>query len=173
MKAHLFTPAGIPIERTAFLDGAAPDLERECARYEEAIAAAGGLDLLLLGVGRNGHVGFNEPAEGLHARSHVATLHAETRDANAEAFGGDPRAVPPRALSMGMATILGARAIVLLATGDEKAAAVQRALEGPVTTSVPASFLQLHPAVTWMLDEGAAGRLGPGARLAAGVRQPG
>jgi glucosamine-6-phosphate deaminase len=167
MERHLFGPAAIPPGRVHFLDGAADNLPGECERYEAAIAAAGGIDLQLLGVGVNGHVGFNEPADGLHARSHVAVLHRETRAANAEAFGGDPRAVPPRALSMGMATILGARAIVVLATGPDKAVAVQRAIEGPVTTSVPASFLQLHPAVTWMLDESAASGLRGAGREAA------
>lgn len=161
MAAHFFGPAGVPAARTHFLNGTAADADRECARYEASIVEAGGIDLQLLGVGVNGHIGFNEPADGLHARSHLAELHAETREANAELFGHDPGAVPPRALSMGMATILGARAIMVLATGEEKAVAVQRAIEGPVTTRLPASFLQLHPAVAWLLDEPAASRLRP------------
>ncbi len=169
MTTHFFGPAGVPATRTHFLNGAAADADLECARYEASIVDAGGIDLQLLGVGVNGHIGFNEPADGLHARSHLAQLHAETREANAELFGNDPEAVPPRALSMGMATILGARAIVVLATGEEKAAAVQRAIEGPVTPRVPASFLQLHPAVTWMLDEAAASRLRPARTRLAGA----
>lgn len=169
MQAHLFGPAGIPPARVHFLDGLAADLEAECVRYEREIAAAGGLDLLLLGIGANGHVGFNEPGAGLHARTHVAELHEETRRANASLFGGDLEAVPRRALSMGMATILGARRIILLATGGEKADAVQRAVEGLVTTEVPASFLQLHPAVTWLVDEAAAARLGSGSRRSEGA----
>jgi len=171
MDAHLFHPAGIPAEHVHFLDGTAADIDGECRRYETAIAAAGGIDLLLLGVGVNGHIGFNEPAPGLRARTHLAVLHPETRAANAAAFGGDPAAVPARALSMGMATILAARAIVVLATGAEKAAAVRRAIDGPLTTAVPASFLQVHPSVTWLLDEAAAHELAPASRQEAGTGQ--
>lgn len=167
MDRHLFGPAGIRDGQVRFLDGSADDLEAECARYERAIDAAGGIDLQLLGIGVNGHIGFNEPADGLHARTHVAVLHDETRRANAALFGGVTDAVPVRALSMGMATILGARAIVVLATGAEKAAVVRQAIEGPVTTAVPASFLQLHSAVTWLVDEAAAHGLSAETRAAA------
>jgi glucosamine-6-phosphate deaminase len=116
----------------------------------------------------NGHIGFNEPADGLMARTHVAELLPSTRAANAEAFGGDSAAVPARALSMGMATILRARRIVLVATGAWKAAAVKAMVEGPVTTRVPASFLQLHPGVSVVLDEAAASALRPARRAVQG-----
>ena len=165
MERELFAHAPIAAARVGFLRGTASDLEGECARYERAIADAGGIDLLLLGVGANGHVGFNEPADTLAARTHVATLLPGTRAANAGLFGGDVEAVPRRALSMGMATILQARRIVLVATGAAKAAAVQAMVEGPVTTQLPASFLQLHPDVSVVLDEAAASRLAPASRL--------
>ena len=115
---------------SACSNGRAPDLTAECRRYEAAIAAAGGIDLQILGIGANGHIGFNEPADGLCAHTHVAHLEQESREANAQRFGGDWTAVPERAMSMGMATILGAREIVLIATGAEKADAVHGMIEG-------------------------------------------
>jgi glucosamine-6-phosphate deaminase len=157
MQARVFDHLDIPPDHIGFLDGRMADPSAECARYEAAIAAAGGLDLLVLGIGANGHVGFNEPAEALEARTHRAVLDEPTRAANALWFDGDVRRVPREALTMGMATILGARAIVLMATGEGKADAVAAATEGRITTRVPASFLQLHPRVTVMLDEAAAG----------------
>jgi glucosamine-6-phosphate deaminase len=115
--------------------------------------------LLLLGIGANGHIGFNEPAGALVARTHLVRLDAPTRAANALWFGGDVLQVPRQALTMGMATILGARAIVLIATGEAKADAVRALLYGGVTTAVPASFLQLHPQVSVMLDQSLADQL--------------
>lgn len=162
MEEHLFRRVNIPAERHNFLDGAAPDPERECARYERAIAEAGGIDLQIVGIGTNGHIGFNEPARELQARTHRVTLKAETRRSNAALFGGDAAQVPAEALSMGMASILGARAIVLLATGRAKASCVERVVHGPLTTDLPASFLQLHPDVDIMLDEAAGGELRKG-----------
>jgi glucosamine-6-phosphate deaminase len=156
MEAHLFSRVNLSPERIQFLDGAASDLEQECARYEAAIAQGGGIDVQILGVGTNGHIGFNEPGPTLHARTHRATLKPETRRANASLFGGNPEAVPAEALSMGMATILQARSIVLLATGRTKADCVARLVRGPITTDLPASFLQLHHDVEIMLDEAAA-----------------
>jgi glucosamine-6-phosphate deaminase len=154
---HLLEPLGVDPARTDHPDGRAANPEMECDRYERAINAAGGLDLILLGIGANGHVGFNEPASALHPRTHVATLTAETRAANAYLFDGDASRVPPRALTMGMETILGAREIALVATGAAKAGAVRAMRAGSVTPAVPASFLQRHPAVTVMLDRAAAG----------------
>jgi glucosamine-6-phosphate deaminase len=165
MERELFAHVPIAPARVGFLSGTATDLDAECARYERAIAEAGGIDLLLLGLGANGHVGFNEPAADLIARTHVATLLPATRATNAEPFGGDVAAVPRLALSMGMATILQARRIVLVATGASKAAAAQAMVEGPLTTQLPASFLQLHPDVSVVLDEAAASRLAPASRL--------
>jgi len=152
MQAELFDHVSIPPAHIGFLDGTAPNLEAECRRYERAIAAAGGIDLQILGIGASGHIGFNEPAERLCARTHVAELEQATRLANAQRFGGDWRKVPERALSMGMATILSARAIVLLATGREKTDAVRGTVEGMITTQLPASLLQLHSRVTVMVD---------------------
>jgi glucosamine-6-phosphate deaminase len=161
MEEHLFRHVNIPVERHNFLDGAATDPERECARYERAIADAGGIDLLILGIGTNGHIGFNEPARELQSRTHRVVLKAETRRSNAALFGGDPARVPAEALSMGMASILDARAIVLIATGSAKASCVERVVNGPLTTDLPASFLQLHHDVDIMLDEAAATQLKP------------
>lgn len=156
MQAQLFDHVSIDPLNIGFLNGAAPDLKAECRRYEAAIAAVGGIDLQILGVGANGHVGFNEPADGLCALTHIADLEEESRRANAQRFGGDWTSVPERALSMGMSTILAARQIVLIATGAGKADAVQGMIEGLITTRLPASFLQLHPQVTVMLDANAA-----------------
>jgi glucosamine-6-phosphate deaminase len=159
MEEHLFTPAGIADRQVEFLNGAAADPAAECERYEEAIAAAGGIDVQILGIGTNGHIGFNEPARELQARTHRVRLKPETRRSNAALFGGDADAVPPEALSMGMATILQARSVVLLATGKSKAGCIARLVNGPISTRLPASFLQLHHDVEIVLDEAAAGKL--------------
>lgn len=161
MQTHLFSRVNLHQERIHFLNGAASDLLAECARYEGAIADAGGIDIQILGLGANGHIGFNEPARALHARTHRVVLTPETRRANAALFGGDPSVVPEEALSMGMATILHARSIVLLATGRTKARCVAQAMRGPITPELPASFLQLHHDVEVMLDEAAAAELSP------------
>jgi glucosamine-6-phosphate deaminase len=162
MQDALFDHVPIAAAHIGMLNGRAPDVREECRRYEAAIAAAGGIDLQILGIGGNGHIGFNEPGAGLCAHTHVAELERETREANAQLFGGDWTRVPERALSMGMATILGAREIVLIATGEEKADAVYGMIEGLITPWLPASFLQVHPRVTVMLDEAAAIRLPSG-----------
>jgi glucosamine-6-phosphate deaminase len=159
MQHRLFRHIGLPAANVGFLDGRAPDLDAECERYERAIHAAGGMDLLVLGIGENGHIGFNEPAESLAARTHRVRLVERTRAANALWFGGDLSLVPHEALTMGMATILSARAIVLIATGETKVDAVSAMLYGGVTTRVPASFLQLHPQVDVMLDDSLADQL--------------
>lgn len=159
MQERLFRHVKVRPEHIGFLDGTATDLVAECQRYDRAITAAGGIDLLVLGIGGNGHIGFNEPAEALAARTHLVALDAPTRAANARWFGGDLSRVPHDALTMGMATILAARAIVLIATGETKAAAVRAMLYGGVTTAVPASFLQLHPQVNVMLDQSLADQL--------------
>jgi glucosamine-6-phosphate deaminase len=159
METHLFSRVPLSADRIHFLNGAAKNLERECARYEQAIADAGGIDIQILGIGTNGHIGFNEPARELKSRTHRVALTPETRRSNAALFGGDPAAVPAEALSMGMATILQARSIVLLATGRTKAECIERVVNGPITTDLPASFLQLHHDVEIMLDKPAAERL--------------
>ena len=152
MQTELFDHVSLDPSNIGFLNGAAPDLKEECRRYESAIEDAGGIDLQILGIGANGHIGFNEPADGLCATTHIAALTEATREANAALFGGDWTRVPARALSMGMATILNAREIVLMATGAEKADAVQGLIEGLITTRLPASILQVHPRVTVMVD---------------------
>jgi glucosamine-6-phosphate deaminase len=159
MREHLFRHIDVPERRRHFLDGQARDLEGECQRFEEAIRRAGGIDLQILGIGANGHIGFNEPAAWLSPWSHRVRLTAASRRANAGFFGGDVRAVPREALSMGVATILRARAIVLVATGARKASVIARMVAGPVTTRLPASLLQLHPQVDILLDAAAATRL--------------
>jgi glucosamine-6-phosphate deaminase len=156
MEEHLFSRVNMRPERINVLNGAAPDPEAECARYEQAIADAGGIGLQFLGIGTNGHIGFNEPARELAARTHRVKLKESTRRSNAALFGAAAK-VPEEALSMGMATILQARRIVLVATGKSKAKCVERVVKGPITTKLPASFLQLHPSVEIMLDEAAAG----------------
>jgi glucosamine-6-phosphate deaminase len=162
MQEHLFSRVNLPPEQIHFLDGAAPDPGAECERYDTAIAAAGGIDLQILGIGTNGHIGFNEPARTLEPRTHRVTLKASTRRSNAGLFHGDPAKVPTEALSMGMATILHARRIVLIATGKSKARCVERMVHGPIDTRMPASFLQLHRDVELALDRSAAERLGDG-----------
>lgn len=159
MEEHLFRHVNVKPEHRHFLDGSARDPEAECVRYEAEIAAAGGIDLLILGIGTNGHIGFNEPARTLESRTHRAILKPETRRSNAALFDGDPAKVPAEALSMGMATILHARAIVLVATGSSKASCVERVVNGPLTTELPGSFLQLHDDVDIMLDAPAAEQL--------------
>lgn len=161
MERYLFQGIDLPAGQVYFLNGAADDLDAECERYEAAIDSVGGIDLLLLGIGANGHIGFNEPGDGLVARTHRVRLAATTRRDNAALFGGDVRKVPREALSMGMGTILKAGAIVLVATGARKARSVERTVHGPLTTRLPASFLQLHRHVELYVDRAAASRLGP------------
>jgi glucosamine-6-phosphate deaminase len=160
MQRHLFDHVNLAPDRIQFLNGAAPDVNRECERYEHAIERAGGIDLQILGLGLNGHIGFNEPARALVARTHRTRLTAATRRANARLFDDRAGAVPRDALSMGMATILHAKRIVLVATGASKARCVQRMIEGPVTPRLPGSFLQLHRCAEIWLDRAAASRLG-------------
>jgi glucosamine-6-phosphate deaminase len=159
MQEHLFSRVNLSPERINIPNGAAADPAAECERYERAIAEAGGIDLQLLGIGTNGHIGFNEPARELAAMTHRVVLKASTRHSNAGLFGGDESQVPKEALSMGMATIMHARRIVLMATGKSKARCIQRVVHGPITTKLPASFLQLHRHVELMLDESAASAL--------------
>jgi glucosamine-6-phosphate deaminase len=166
MQKHLFTRINLPGSHIHFLNGATTDHEAECSRFEREIAALGGIDLLLLGIGRNGHIGFNEPARSLRARSHRAALKLDTRRANAPLFGGRLDSVPREALTMGVGTMLDARAIVLVATGRTKARAVAGMVTGPISTELPASLLQLHANVDVILDLPSAEKL-PQSRLGA------
>ena len=161
MDRHLFCRVNLPHGRGHFLDGDARDLDAECARFERAIAAAGGIDLLVLGIGANGHIGFNEPGKALFARTHRARLTVATRRANAGLFAGQPSKVPREALSMGMGTILQARRIVLVATGMKKAQCIAQTVNGRITTRVPASVLQVHRDVELLLDREAAALVRP------------
>jgi glucosamine-6-phosphate deaminase len=159
MDRHLFAHVNLPPTQIHFLNGVAEDPDAECEWYETAIDAAGGIDLQLLGIGSNGHIGFNEPGEELTARTHRVRLAESTRRDNAILFDGDTARVPREALSMGMGTILKAGGLVLMAIGERKAHCVERALRGPISTHLPASFLQLHGQVELYLDRAAAGRL--------------
>jgi glucosamine-6-phosphate deaminase len=159
MQRHLFGRVNVAPRRIHCLNGLAGDVAAECRRYERAIARAGGLDLLILGLGANGHIGFNEPGTSLVAATHRTTLTRTRRAANAALFNHDVREVPREALSMGMGTILHARRLVLLATGAGKAAAVRRLVHGPITPAVPASFLQLHRSIEVWVDRGAGSEL--------------
>ncbi|WP_263730109.1 glucosamine-6-phosphate deaminase [Cellulomonas sp. SG140] len=140
-------------------DGSADDVPAACAAYEREIVEAGGVDLQLLGIGTDGHVGFNEPGSSLASRTRIKTLTRQTRADNARFFGGDVEAVPTHCLTQGLATIMSARHLVLLATGRGKAEAVHQLVEGAVSALWPGTVLQLHPRVTVLVDDAAAGRL--------------
>jgi glucosamine-6-phosphate deaminase len=140
-------------------DGRAADLPAACAAYEQAIRAAGGVDLQLLGIGSDGHIAFNEPGSSLASRTRIKSLTRQTREDNARFFGGDVEAVPHHCLTQGVGTILEARHVVLLASGREKAEALHQLTEGPVSALWPATALQFHPHVTVLVDSAAAARL--------------
>lgn len=140
-------------------NGLADDIPAACAGYESAISAAGGIDLQILGIGTDGHIGFNEPGSSLASRTRIKTLTRQTRIDNARFFGGDLDAVPTHCLTQGLATIMAARHIVLVALGAGKAEAVHHLVEGAVSALWPASILQHHPHVTVLLDKPAASRL--------------
>ncbi len=159
IREHLIDHVGLPFERFHGLNGAADDLQLECDRYEAAIQRAGGIGLQLLGIGGNGHIGFNEPANELPARTHRVTLLDQTRKASAALFDGDVARVPREALTIGVGTILMADVVILLAAGENKAVSVERMVRGPMTPQLPASFLQAHRVVEVYLDRPAASRL--------------
>ncbi|MCK0112577.1 glucosamine-6-phosphate deaminase [Ornithinimicrobium sp. F0845] len=138
-------------------DGTAADLPAEAASYEERIRRAGGIDVQLLGLGTDGHLGFNEPGSSLASRTRVKTLTEQTLSDNSRFFAGE--VVPHHVLTQGLGTISQARHLVLVATGAGKSGALAAAVEGPVSASCPASVLQLHPHVTVVVDEAAAARL--------------
>jgi glucosamine-6-phosphate deaminase len=141
-------------------DGSAPDPEAECERYEAAIREAGGVDLCVLGIGRNGHIGFNEPGAPFNSRTRVVRLAESTRRVNAADFEGNR--APEKAITVGMQTIYESRAALLLASGANKAGAVAAAVEGEISESVPASMLRRHPNTTFLIDAEAAAALSPG-----------
>lgn len=140
-------------------DGAADDLLAACAAYEDAIAAAGGVDVQILGIGTDGHIGFNEPGSSLASRTRIKTLTDQTRADNARFFDGDLESVPRHCLTQGLGTIMSARHLVLIATGSGKAEAVHQLVEGPVSALWPATIMQHHPHATVLVDAAAASRL--------------
>jgi glucosamine-6-phosphate deaminase len=140
-------------------DGTSPDLQSAPDAYERLIRDAGGIDLQLLGIGSDGHIGFNEPTSSLGSRTRLKTLTDATRADNARFFDDDADAVPRHVLTQGIGTILESRHVLLIATGDQKAAPIANAVEGPLTAMVPASALQLHPHATIVIDEAAASQL--------------
>ncbi|QRY54497.1 glucosamine-6-phosphate deaminase [Mycolicibacterium septicum] len=140
-------------------DGLAADIPAACAAYEDAIRGAGGVDLQILGIGTDGHIGFNEPGSSLASRTRIKTLTRQTRLDNARFFGNDLDAVPTHCLTQGLATIMAARHVILVALGRSKAEAVHHLVEGAVSAMWPATILQHHPHVTVLLDDAAAQRL--------------
>jgi len=158
MFENFFDQVNVKPENISIPDGMVADVELFCASYEESIRKAGGIDLQLLGIGRDGHIGFNEPGSSLGSRTRLKTLAEETVRDNARFFGGEDK-VPRLALTMGIGTILEARKLLMLASGAEKAGAVKNAIEGPLSSQVTASALQLHPQVTVVIDEQAAKQL--------------
>jgi glucosamine-6-phosphate deaminase len=158
MREQLFSWIDIDPKRINLPDGLVPDIPAGCRDYEERIRAAGGIDLQILGIGADGHLGFNEPSSSLASRTRIKTLTARTRRDNAAAFGGEDK-VPHHVITMGLGTIMDSRACLLLAFGEAKARAVAQAVEGPVMAMVPASILQMHPRAIMILDAAAAAEL--------------
>ena len=159
MWTHLFQHINVRPECVHLPDGLADDIPACCAAYERAIHEAGGIDLQVLGIGSDGHIGFNEPTSSLASRTRIKTLTQQTVRDNARFFGGDESRVPYHAITMGIGTIMDARMTLVLAFGQGKAGAVAAAVEGPVAAVLPASILQHHPVATFFLDEAAAAQL--------------
>ena len=158
MNVNLFDHVDIDKAATHVPDGACEDADAACAAYEEAIEAAGGVDIQLLGLGHNGHIGFNEPCDEFPKATHCVTLTESTIQANSRLFDSIDE-VPREAYTMGIGTIMKAKKILVVANGEGKADIVRRAFFGPVTPEVPASILQFHPDVTLICDEAAAARM--------------
>lgn len=159
MHQHLFDRVNIDPERTSVPNGMEPDAEKECGRYEELIRSLGGVDLQLLGLGHNGHIGFNEPGEAFEKETHCVDLTESTIEANKRFFASADD-VPKQAYTMGIKTIMQAKKILIVVNGENKADIVERAFFGPVTPEVPASILQLHNDVTLVGDEAALAKIG-------------
>jgi glucosamine-6-phosphate deaminase len=159
LRREVLEPLGIPTDAFLGPDGTAEDVQAACERYDRELAEAGGVDLQLLGIGTDGHIGFNEPCSSLASRTRIKTLTEQTRVDNARFFDGDIAQVPHHVITQGIGTILEARHLVLLATGEGKADAVAATVEGPVAAVCPASALQLHPHATVVVDEAAASKL--------------
>jgi glucosamine-6-phosphate deaminase len=158
MERHLFSQVNLDQRNTHLPNGMAADLEAECREYEQKIGRCGGIDLQLLGLGQAGHIGFNEPLSALRSRTRVKALSPVTIEQNAALFGGAQN-VPRRAITMGVGTILECRRCLLLATGPRKAEVIAKAVEGPITSMISATALQLHARCTVVVDEAAAAKL--------------
>jgi glucosamine-6-phosphate deaminase len=158
MTKHLFSHVNIDRRNTHLLDGMAKDLDAECQRYEDLIKHCGGIDLQLLGIGRDGHIGFNEPLSALYSRTRDKSLTPTTLAQNEKYFGGRDK-MPHRALTMGVGTILDCKKLIMFVTGDSKAAVLAKAVEGPITSMMTASAIQLHPHCIVVADEEAASKL--------------
>ncbi|UCZ53639.1 glucosamine-6-phosphate deaminase [Bacillus shivajii] len=158
MEDHFFKHVPISPDQTHLPNGVANDLDAECKRYEELIDTIGGVDIQLLGIGSNGHIGFNEPGTPFHETTHVVELAKSTREANARFFSSDEE-VPTHAITMGIATIMKSKQVVLLASGKSKADALKQLIEGEVTESCPATVLQNHPNLMIIADHEALSKL--------------
>ena len=153
MHRNLFDHVNIRPEAINLPDGTNPDAEDACAKYNQIIHAVGGIDLQLLGIGHDGHIGFNEPGEAFELETHCVNLTAETIEANKRFFDGNVDLVPKQAYTMGIKTIMQARKVLMVANGAGKAEIIKKAFFGPVTPEVPASILQMHPDFTLVGDE--------------------
>ena len=153
MHRNLFDHVNIPQDRINLPDGTNMDADAECKRYDAVIASMGGVDLQLLGIGHDGHIGFNEPGEAFELETHCVDLTAETIEANKRFFDGNVDLVPKQAYTMGIKTIIQARKVLMVANGAGKAEIIKKAFFGPVTPEVPASILQMHPDFTLVGDE--------------------
>lgn len=158
MNLNLFNHINIDKKNTHVPNGVAENLEQSVAEYDELIDSMGGIDVQILGIGPNGHIGFNEPAEQLKLNTHVAELTKETIKANARFFASESD-VPTQAVTMGMGPIMKAKKVILIASGENKAWAVKSLVDDVITTSIPATLLKLHPDVTVLLDKKAASQL--------------
>lgn len=152
MRQNFFNHINMDIRNTHIPNGLDFDEKRECSRYDAVLKALGGVDLQLLGLGVNGHIGFNEPSDGFSGGTHCVELTRATIDANSRFFAGKEE-VPRKAYTMGIRDIMAAKRVVMIATGAQKARAVRDCFWGPVTPDVPGSILQLHPDVTLVADE--------------------
>lgn len=158
MYTNLFQGINIDLEQTNIPDGMEPDSAKECSRYDQVIRQLGGVDLQLLGLGHNGHIGFNEPCEVFEKSTHCVDLTESTIEANKRFFGSADE-VPRQAYTMGIGTIMQAKRILLIVSGEDKADILKAALQGDVTPKVPASILQMHRDVIVVADEAAMSRL--------------
>jgi glucosamine-6-phosphate deaminase len=158
MNQHLFSKINIDIRNTHLPDGMADDLEKAAQEYEDKIIEEGGIDLQLLGIGRSGHIGFNEPLSALKSRTREKALTPTTIEQNSPLFD-DPSKMPKQAMTMGVGTILDAKKVIMLVTGAEKADILAKAVEGPITSMISATALQLHQKCVVITDEDAAEKL--------------